>query len=144
VAPRTGASFQVALHYSSGVAGGNDDMLLMPTSVPVNRQLLAGASLVERARILGKTIASAPPSKVLEHVRRGWDHNVCVLLQDGENRGTIRLASADPDTDPVIEHHYLADEVDRVKLREGVQLTTSLLRSSSYRDAGVKNVRPLL
>lgn len=137
VAPHTGASYQVALNYTSGIAGRSNDMTLLPSSVAVNRQLLSGASLREKAQMLALSIRSVPLSKVVEQVRRGWDHNICVLAMDGENRGTIRLASADPAAPPVIRQNYVAEEVDRIRLREGVRLAASLLRSSSFADAGV-------
>ena len=138
VRPHAGASYQVVLTYTSGVSGHTNDMSLLPSSISVNRQLLSGAQLHDQGRMLWQSVRTVPLSKVVEQLRRGWYQGVSVQLMDGSNRGTIRLASSDPLGAPIITQNYLADEVDRIRLRDGVRLTASLLRSQSFGDAGVK------
>jgi choline dehydrogenase-like flavoprotein len=52
-----------------------------------------------------------------------------VALQREESRGRLVLDAADPAVLPRIEHHYLSEEADRRRLREGVRLAVELLRS---------------
>ena len=118
--------------------------MLLPSSIPVNRQLLYGSGPTERGRMLIKAIASLPLSKVAEFVRHGWRHNMNILVMDGDERGVIMLALADPGRPPVINHNYLMAEQDRSRLREGVRLTVELLNSEPVRTVGVGaiSVRP--
>lgn len=51
----------------------------------------------------------------------GDDGAVMVALQQGESRGSLRLASADPDERPVIKYEYLSTSHDRARMRDGVR-----------------------
>lgn len=42
-------------------------------------------------------------------------------LYEAFSRGTLTLASADPDADPVVEENMLADERDRLRMRDAVR-----------------------
>ena len=46
---------------------------------------------------------------------------VGVALYDAFSRGELRLASADPDTQPIVDENMLADPRDRLRLRDGVR-----------------------
>jgi choline dehydrogenase-like flavoprotein len=144
VAPHRGAAFQVTLHYSSDGDDDANDMCIMPTAVSMNGMLLSDVSLRQRARMLAASVKSVPVNKLVEQVRRGWDHNLAVMIMNGENRGRIRLASTDPTAAPVLEHRYLAHESDRARLRNGIRLAASILSSSRYAEAGVTRVEPLI
>jgi choline dehydrogenase-like flavoprotein len=45
------------------------------------------------------------------------------------SRGSVRLASADPAADPLIDPNYYATEADRVVMREGVRLAMRAMES---------------
>ena len=45
-----------------------------------------------------------------------------------ESRGTLRLASADPKAAPLIDPNYLAEEKDRIQMREGMKLLRELCK----------------
>ena len=45
------------------------------------------------------------------------------------SRGSVRLASADPSADPLIDPNYYATEADRVVLREGMRLAMRALET---------------
>jgi 5-(hydroxymethyl)furfural/furfural oxidase len=49
-----------------------------------------------------------------------------VALYDAFSRGEIRLASADPDAQPIVEENMLADPRDRLRLRDGVRRLAKL------------------
>lgn len=44
-----------------------------------------------------------------------------------ESRGSVRLASADPDVAPIIEHHYDASPTDVARLAAGAELARELV-----------------
>jgi choline dehydrogenase len=51
-----------------------------------------------------------------------------------ESRGTVRLASADPNDAPLIDPNYLATEHDWFVMREGLKLGRKLLSQSAFKD----------
>ena len=46
---------------------------------------------------------------------------VGVALYDAFSRGSLRLKSADPDTQPIVDENMLDDPRDRLRLRDGVR-----------------------
>jgi choline dehydrogenase len=92
-----------ALRYSSGLAGGgHNDMNIFALN-------LSGGS---------RAAASAGFVKV----------SVFEAFSDGE----VRVVSRHPLAQPQIEMNLLADERDRVRLRDGVRRLTELLRTSAF------------
>jgi choline dehydrogenase len=82
------------LTYSSGLAGGGErDMIMIAYN---HRGLTADG-------------------------RPAGEGAVGVALYDAFSRGELRLASADPDAQPVVEENMLADPRDRERLRDGVR-----------------------
>ncbi|MBE1547855.1 putative dehydrogenase (TIGR03970 family) [Mycobacterium sp. OAS707] len=56
------------------------------------------------------------------------DHpHIGVALMRPESRGSVTLASADPDVGPIIEHHYDASPADVAKLTDGAELARELV-----------------
>ena len=51
-----------------------------------------------------------------------------------ESRGTVRLASANPDDAPLIDPNYLATDHDWFVMREGLKLGRELLAQSAFKD----------
>jgi len=56
-----------------------------------------------------------------------------VILTRPESRGELRLRSADPMAQPVIDANYLAEERDRDALRRGVRIARDILAQPAYR-----------
>lgn len=84
--------------YSSGLAGGGErDMIL----IAYNHRGLAG----ERPAPVGA---------------------IGVALYDAFSRGEVRLASADPHANPVVEENMLDDPRDRLRMRDGVRRLAAL------------------
>jgi len=54
---------------------------------------------------------------------------LCVTLQRPRSAGRIRLASADPNEQPVIDINLLAEEADIERMADGVRVAWNLLRS---------------
>lgn len=60
-----------------------------------------------------------------------------------ESRGELRLASADPLAAPVIDVNYLAEERDRVRLRNAMRVAMEIFRQPAFREFGVMPVTPV-
>ncbi len=74
---------------------------------------------------------------VEDHARKinmghGYSCHVCALRP--KSRGTVRLQSADPNTDPLIDPNFLGEEEDIQTLVDGFKLTRTLLESRPFMD----------
>jgi choline dehydrogenase len=49
-----------------------------------------------------------------------------IALYDAFSRGEVRLVSADPDANPVVEENMLDDERDRLRMRDGIRRLAAL------------------
>ncbi len=58
-------------------------------------------------------------------------HSVNCGLYLAAGKGELRLASADPNAQPIMDYRYLEDDWDRERLRESVRLCVSLLQHSA-------------
>lgn len=56
-----------------------------------------------------------------------------VSLYDAFSRGELRLASADPDADPVVDENMLADPRDRLRMRDAVRRLAALAEQPALR-----------
>ena len=86
--------------YSSGLGGGGERDLMM---VAYNHRGLAAEGLPTATGALG------------------------VALYDAFSRGEVRLASADPEAQPVVEENMLADPRDLLRMRDGVRRMARLV-----------------
>ena len=86
------------LTYSSQLGGGGERDMIM---IAYNHRGLAGA-LPAASGAIG------------------------VALYDAFSRGEVRLVSADPEAQPVVEENMLADPRDRLRLRDGVRRLAAL------------------
>ena len=84
--------------YSSGLGGGGERDMIM---IAYNHRGLEG----ERPAPVGA---------------------IGVALYDAFSRGEVRLASADPEANPLVEENMLADPRDRLRLRDGVRRLAAL------------------
>jgi choline dehydrogenase len=67
-----------------------------------------------------------------------------VALTNPQSRGTVKLASKDPNTAPIIDLNYLAVEEDRKRLLEGVKLSRQLSKSEHFKKMIVKELNPVV
>ena len=56
--------------------------------------------------------------------------------------GELRLASTDPNAQPVLEYHYLDEEFDRKRLRESVRICVALGEDTAFKDIIEERVAP--
>ena len=64
----------------------------------------------------------------------GEDFRLSVILNLAMGHGQVSLTSADPHDQPLLEYHFLEDERDTERLRDGVRLIVRLTESEAYRD----------
>ena len=56
--------------------------------------------------------------------------------------GELRLASADPTVQPILEYHFLEEDFDRKRLREGVRIAVNLGEHEDFKDIIEERVEP--
>jgi len=59
-----------------------------------------------------------------------------VALMRSTSRGTVRLASPDPNVDPEIDFAMLSDPADAAALRDGIAIAADVLRSAAFAEVG--------
>jgi choline dehydrogenase len=65
-----------------------------------------------------------------------------IALTNPKSRGTLKLASKDPNTAPVIDLNFLGEEEDRKRLFEAVQLARKISKSEKLKSFIVKELNP--
>lgn len=133
VDPTRRAMSEVALHYTATGSDVHSDMMMMQNVVPINLGALQDAGLLQRLRALWLSLCQLSWDKFLDQVLTQWDLAITIILMQGRSRGELRLVSADPDTDPLLDYHYLEDPEDLRRLREGLRLAARLVDSEPYR-----------
>ncbi len=67
---------------------------------------------------------------------------LAIALTNPQSRGTVKLASKDPNASPVIDLNFLAVEEDRKRLLEGVKLSRQIAKSEKLKMMIVKELNP--
>jgi predicted dehydrogenase (TIGR03970 family) len=116
-----------ALHYTAAGSNAVNDMVLRSSTVVDERQEhVAGV----RTKYLSGDV---PPERAARIS--------CTLgLPDGS--GYVRLASADPNIQPSFNYCYLQHLNDIRRVREGLRLAVSLLKSDAYKDVADYRIHP--
>ncbi len=77
-------------------------------------------------------------SRTTERIDKGGDPDlplgvgVIVVLNLALGAGSVKLASADPHHQPLIDFNYLAEPFDRERMREGVRICDELFASEAF------------
>ena len=114
---------------------------LAPRSQVTLRYTADGSDLRNDMKITMQSFAT-------ERVNRGGDRMepVGIRMTGGiylaVGAGELRLASADPSEQPVLEYHYLEEDFDLRRLREAVQICISLGESAEFRDIIQERIEP--
>ncbi len=64
----------------------------------------------------------------------GEDFRMSVILNLAQGSGQVTLTSPDPHVQPMLEYHFLENDSDIERLRDGVRLVVRLTESEAYRD----------
>ena len=67
---------------------------------------------------------------------------LAIALTNPQSRGTVKLASKDPNTAPIIDLNFLSLEEDRKRLLEGVKLSRQIAKSGDLKKMIVKELNP--
>lgn len=79
--------------------------------------------------------------RFLMNQARGMRHPFMVIgLQQEESRGTVRLASADPHRQPVIDWNLMSVDSDRRRFREGIRTAVELFHSAPMKAVGARMI----
>jgi choline dehydrogenase len=68
--------------------------------------------------------------------------SISVALLRPESRGEVTIRSADPNADPVIQPNFLATEIDRRTLREGIRLAREVGMQPALADYRIAEYEP--
>ncbi|MFJ1969520.1 GMC family oxidoreductase [Streptomyces sp. NPDC087903] len=114
------------LRYSSGLAdAGENDMMIVSINQTLALPDMNDSHLVaDGARGTWGGAGGGHAS--------GGPGLLCLWANQEFSRGTLRVASPDPDVHPVIEQNLLSDPGDRARMRDGVNRSLELLRSGSF------------
>ncbi|WP_406498234.1 GMC family oxidoreductase N-terminal domain-containing protein [Streptomyces sp. NBC_01604] len=114
------------LRYSSELAGaGENDMMIVSINQTLALPDMNDSHLVaDGAR---GTWGGAGGGHV-----SGGPGLLCLWANQEFSRGTLRLASPDPDVHPVIEQNLLHDPGDLTRMRDGIHRCLELVRSGSF------------
>jgi choline dehydrogenase len=116
-----------SLHYTSDGSSTVNDMVLRTSTVIDERQERVPGV---RTKYL---IGDVPPERAARiHCTLG--------LPDGS--GYVRLAAADPSTQPEFNYCYLQNPNDIRRVREGLRMATRLLQSPVYKDVADHRIQP--
>ena len=65
-----------------------------------------------------------------------------IALVNPQSKGTVKLASKDPNAAPIIDLNFLSVEEDRMRLLEGIKLSRQIAKSGSLKKMIVKELNP--
>ena len=97
---------QLGLRYTASGSGLRNDMVLFPTTFSTPMGDLTGP---------------------------GEDFRMSVILNLAQGSGQVTLTSPDPHVQPLLEYHFLENDSDIERLRDGVRLVVRLTESEAYR-----------
>jgi choline dehydrogenase len=133
---------QTALHYTATGSDVYSDMMLLPSSIPLNRAMLFNVSLYGRAKLLVNTLRSMSFTKVIDQAMHGGEHSISLITMQALARGEMTLTSANPVDRPLLNYNYLEKDVDLERARDGMRLAARLVDTKPYREIGAKRFSP--
>src|SRR5208282_2782485 len=133
---------QTALHYTATGSDVYSDMMLLPSSIPLNRAMLFNVSLYGRAKLLVNTLRSMSLAKVIDQAMHGGEHSISLITMQANARGEMTLTSANPADRPRLNYNYLDNDVDLERARDGMRLAARLVESRPYREIGARRFSP--
>ena len=80
------------------------------------------------------------PYIVSESQPFGFGLTSCIYL--AASKGEIKLASADAQVSPLIDYNFLAEAVDRQRLRDCVRMVIDMLQHNAFREIVTERIKP--
>jgi len=109
---------QVGLRYTASDSNLRNDMFILPASFATNEGYYR--------------ISESPPV--------GFYIVACLYLAAGA--GEIKLSSSDPYQKPLLDYNYLAEPVDRKRLREAVRIIIDLTNHKAFEEIIAERISP--
>ena len=106
---------QLGLRYTATGSGLRNDMVLFPTTFSTPMGDLTGP---------------------------GEDFRMSVILNLAQGSGQVTLTSPDPHVQPLLEYHFLENDSDIERLRDGIRLVVRLTESDAYRGIMKERLMP--
>jgi choline dehydrogenase len=82
----------------------------------------------------------APSSVVIES--DDFHFGISFALQNALGKGRLRLASADPAQQPIINYNYLSDPFDRQQMRHGLRMALEIAAESPFKEYIIERINP--
>ena len=134
--------WHVGLHYTADQSPYSGDMMLLPTSIPVNALVLYKMSLAGRVKFARQMMRNMSAGQLFNQVLHGNQLRIGIHLMKAKSKGEMTLNSADPHTPPSMQYHYFEDAFDLQRVRHGFRLAAELLNTGPYRDLGAVRTQP--
>ncbi|CDK00046.1 Glucose-methanol-choline oxidoreductase [Microbacterium sp. C448] len=137
--PGDRAAFPACLNFASAGAPHADLEILL--SVKPLGYLLTGSAHPLGSGVLAalrhplrtiRALVGVSARRMASQLAHRDDLQLIVAVQQPEGRGSIRLVSTDPNDGPRIDYRYLETPSDRARMREGLRVAVSLLRSNAF------------
>jgi 5-(hydroxymethyl)furfural/furfural oxidase len=122
-------SMNVCLRYSSGMHGDEPNDMHMT----LVRRSLTGLGSSQLASSASGTWGSGAD---VTEATAGGDNSIgrsALSVYEARSYGSLRLASSDPETAPIIEEHMLSDVADRDRLRDGIRRAQAIFQTPAFR-----------
>lgn len=137
-APGAG-SIGPAVHWTAEDSDHPSDLEMFPF-LRTARSLLRPAKVLQSPVRTLRAMRGTSPRALLAHLWSRGSGSVVLGLQQEESRGGIRLTSAAPESDPILEYNFLSAEFDRVRFREAVKQCWSIFNALPLQRAGCELV----
>jgi choline dehydrogenase len=131
--------FECVLNFTAAGSASTGDLQVLPILRSLSASMGVGGSgiggylsLLKRAGSTVSALRGASVKRVMMQLRRRDDLAMAVTVQQAEARGDLTVVSADPAVAPRIDYHYLDNESDLRRMREGVRVAVAILRSDPF------------
>lgn len=136
--PNAKQSMEGLLNWTAAGSHTPSDLEIMPMLRPIWRMLGGGSSgalaALSHPVATLKGLKGVSKRRLIEQALHGNDLGFAVGVQQADSRGQISLVSADPRIYPKIDYHYLQEQRDLDRMREGLRTAVRLLRTEAFKD----------
>lgn len=121
-----------ALNWTAQGSLQSDDLELLPF-VATAGDMMRVTSMAKNPKQALSALIKSSPKFVIEQAKALGRPFIAIGLQQEDSRGTVRLASQNPADQPVIDWNLMAEENDRRRFREGIQVIFDIFASDAMR-----------
>jgi choline dehydrogenase len=107
-----------------------------------------GSAMSTVAGILGRPIKTLRSMRGMSlrravgQARQSRELSLGAALQQAASRGSIRLVSTDPHTQPEINYNYLSEPSDRARMRQVLRVAVEMLEAGAFRPLVERRTQP--